>query len=53
VVLLQAVLPLPALTPERAIQFLDYYLQRNRVARKSHEKTWKRRHKKVKYEAPL
>jgi hypothetical protein len=38
VVLLQAVLPLPALTPERAIQFLDYYLQRNRVARKSHEK---------------
>jgi SRSO17 transposase len=53
VALLQAVLPLPILTPERALQLLDYYLQRNRVAQKSHAKTWKRKHKKVKYQAPL
>jgi hypothetical protein len=50
---LQAVLPLPAPTPERALRALEYYLRRNRVARKSHEKAWKRRHKKVKYQAPL
>jgi len=53
VALLQAVLPLPVLTPERALRLLDYYLERNRVARRSHEKTWRRKHKKVKYEAPL
>jgi hypothetical protein len=53
VALLQAVLALPVLTPERALQLLDYYLKRNRVAKKSHAKTWKRKHKKVKYQAPL
>jgi hypothetical protein len=47
------VLPVPVLTPEKALQLLEYYLQRNRVARKSHEKTWKRKHKRIKYEAPL
>ena len=51
--LLQAALPLPALTPERAFRLLDYYLERNRVARRSHAKTWKRTHRTVKYQAPL
>ena len=53
VALLQVVLPLPVLTPERALQLLAYYVERNRVATKSHTKTWKRRHKKLKYQAPL
>jgi hypothetical protein len=53
IALLRAVLALPMLTPERALQLLDYYLQRNRVARTSHAKTWQRKHKKVKYQAPL
>ena len=51
--LLQAVLLLPVLTPERALQLLDYYLERNRIARKSPAKTWKRKQKKVTYQSPL
>jgi hypothetical protein len=46
------VLPLQALTPEKGVPLLDDYLPRNRVARPAHEKTWKRKHKKVQYEAP-
>jgi SRSO17 transposase len=53
VVLLQAVLPLPVLTPKRALQILEYHLNRNRVARKAHENTWQRKHGKVKFQAPL
>ena len=53
VALLQAVLPLPVLTPERSLPLLAYYLERNRIAQQAHAKTWKRKHKKVKYQAPL
>jgi SRSO17 transposase len=53
VALLQAVLPLPVLTPDKALEILQYHLRRNRVAQQAHAKTWKRRHRKIKYEAPL
>jgi SRSO17 transposase len=53
VALLHVVLPLPNLTEARALEILDYHLQRNRIAQKSHAKTWKRKHKKIHYEAPL
>ena len=50
---LKAVLPLPRLTEEDALEVLNYYLERNRVARTSHEKSWCKRHKKVKYKLLL
>ena len=28
---------------------VDYHVRRNKVARASHDKTWKKKHKKVKY----
>ncbi len=50
---LRAALPRPQLTPEQAIEIIDYYLERNRIAKQSHQKTWKRRHKKVQYKPLL
>jgi SRSO17 transposase len=51
--LLLAALPRPNLTEANAIAVLEYHLQRNRVARKSHEKAWHRRHKKLTYKVLL
>jgi hypothetical protein len=47
--LLKAALDEPGLRLERAIDLVEYHVRRNRVARASHAKTWKKKHKKVKY----
>ena len=41
------------LTQHDAVVIVRYHLQRNRVARQSHTKTWHRRHKKLRYEVLL
>ena len=51
--LLSAVLPQPTLTPERALEIIEYHIERNRIAKESHTKSWWRRHPKVKPKAPL
>jgi SRSO17 transposase len=43
----------PRLTREDAIAIVKYHLKRNRVARKSHTQSWRRRHKKIKYKVLL
>jgi hypothetical protein len=47
--LLQAALEEPELRLERAVYLVDYHVGRNKVAKASHEKTWKKKHKKVKF----
>lgn len=51
--LLKSALPRPQLTLEDAMDIVDYHLQRNKVAYESHRKSWKKRHKKVKYKVLL
>lgn len=51
--LLTSALPRPELTEADAIALVEYHLQRNRTARKSHGKSWHKRHKKVKYKVLL
>ena len=51
--LLSAVLPQPTLTAERALEILEYHIERNRIAKESHTKSWWRRHPKVEPKAPL
>ena len=51
--LLSAVLPRPVLTPARALEIMEYHIERNRIAKESHTKTWWRRHPKVKPKTPL
>jgi hypothetical protein len=46
--LLKAALPRAELTVEGALAIVAYYLRRNEVARRSHVKAWKKRHKGVK-----
>jgi hypothetical protein len=46
--LLKAALPKPKLTVEAALVIVEYHLRRNETARRSHTKTWKKRHKGVK-----
>jgi SRSO17 transposase len=41
------------LTQPDAMEIVDYHLHRNRIARKSHGKTWLKRHKKVKFKQLL
>jgi hypothetical protein len=48
VLLLKAALPRPALTLEAALAIVEYHVRRNEIARRSHAKAWKRRHKGVK-----
>ena len=43
--LLRSALPENHLTPERAILLMDYHINRNKIARASHEKTWREKHK--------
>ncbi len=47
--LLEAALKEPGLRLERAIELVDYHVRRNKVAKASHDKTWKKKHKKVKF----
>jgi hypothetical protein len=51
--LLKSVLPQPKLTVEGAIAIMHYHLNRNRVARASHYKSWRKRHKKVRFKVLL
>ena len=44
-----AALDEPSLRLERAIDLVDYHVRRNKVARASHEKTWKKKHMKVRF----
>ena len=39
----------PELKLPRAIYLVDYHVRRNKVAKASHDKTWKAKHKKVKF----
>jgi hypothetical protein len=50
---LKAALPRPQLSPEQALAIIDYYLKRNRIAKQSHHKTWRRKHKNVQYKPLL
>lgn len=45
--LMKATMSRPTLTEEEALRLTGYHLHRNRVARESHHKSWKRRHKRV------
>ena len=51
--LLSAVLPHPTLTATRALEIMEYHIERNRIAQESHTKTWWRCHPKLKPKAPL
>ena len=51
--LLRSALPRPTLTVADAIGIMEYYLERNRIARKSHYKSWHIRHKKVRFKVLL
>lgn len=51
--LLKSALPRPALTVDDAIGIMEYHLRRNRIAKKSHYKRWKKRHKKVRLKVLL
>ena len=33
----------------RAVALVDYHVRRNKVAKASHDKTWKEKHKRVNY----
>ena len=46
--LLEAAWAEPGLRLGRAIALVDYHVRRNKVAKASHAKTWKKKHKKVK-----
>ena len=47
--LLQAALSEPELGLPRATALVDYHVRRNKVARKSHAKTWRAKHPGVKF----
>ena len=46
--LLQRAIEVPGLSLERAILLVEYHIHRNKVAQRSHAKTWWARHKNVK-----
>jgi hypothetical protein len=47
--LLQAAMEEPELRLPRATALVDYHVRRNKAAKASHDKTWKKKHKGVKY----
>ena len=51
--LLRSVLQRTKLTVEEAIALVEYHLERNRIARQSFQKSWKKRHKKLKFKLLL
>jgi hypothetical protein len=51
--LLRSVLQRPKLTEEEAMAVMDYHLERNEVARRSYQQSWKKRHKKLKFKLLL
>jgi len=50
---LRAALPRAELSHEDAIGIIEYHLERNRIAKRSHHKTWKQKHKHVKFKPLL
>ena len=51
--LLKSALARPELSEADAIAIVEYHLQRNRTALKSHVKSWHKRHKKLRYKVLL
>jgi SRSO17 transposase len=51
--LVKSALSRPTMNEEEAIALVEYHLRRNRVARRSHVKSWHKRHKKVRYKVLL
>src|SRR3974390_2800872 len=51
--ILIAALPRPVLTPADAIAIVNYHLRRNRIAQRSHTKTWHHRHRNIEYKVLL
>jgi hypothetical protein len=47
--LLVAAFEEPELTLPRAVALVDYHIRRNQVAKASHDKTWKEKHRGVIY----
>ncbi len=47
--LLEAALDEPYLRLARAIELVEYHIRRNKIAKASHDKTWRRKHEKVKF----
>lgn len=47
--LLEAALEEPELRLGRATALVEYYVARNKAARASHERAWKKKHKGVKF----
>jgi hypothetical protein len=47
--LLEAALEEPELKLPRAVALVDYHIRRNQMAKASHDKTWKEKHKGVNY----
>jgi hypothetical protein len=47
--LLEAALAEPELRLARAVALVEYHIRRNRVAKASHDKTWKEKHRGVNY----
>lgn len=46
--LLKRAMVVPGLALETALFLVDYHIERNKTAKKSHTKTWMARHKNVK-----
>jgi hypothetical protein len=46
--LLERALEMPGLTLRQALLLVEYHIRRNRIARRSHTKSWLARHKNVK-----
>ncbi len=51
--ILRSALARPILTDDEATEIIDYHLERNRIARTSHRKTWFENHKNVKFKVLL
>jgi hypothetical protein len=47
--LLVAAFEEPELKLARALALVDYHIRRNRIAKASHEKTWREKHRGVKF----
>ena len=47
--LLEAALEEPELRLPRAVALVEYHVDRNKIAKASHDKTWKKKHRGVKY----
>jgi len=47
--LLREAMEIPGLTKGMAIKLMYYYIERNKIAMKSHTKTWMAKNEKVKY----